>query len=65
MAKYEYQILHQLASRAEHMNRQLNSEVEEGWEPVSLTGDQNVIIMMRRAKQAAPGDAPPQAGSGS
>ncbi len=59
MAKYEYQVLHQLASRIEHLTRQLNAEVEEGWEPVSLTGDEHVIVMMRRPKQAPEAGAAP------
>ena len=58
MAKYEYQILHQAVRAIVHLNKQLNAEVEEGWEPVSFTGDQNISILMRRPK--AQEQSPPQ-----
>ncbi len=58
MAKYEYQMITQEVKALRHLNKQLNHEVEEGWEPVSFTGDQNVTVLMRRLKQ--PTEATPQ-----
>lgn len=55
MAKYEYQIIHQLANRVDHLTRQLNAAVEDGWEPASVTGDQTVFILLRRPKQEPTG----------
>jgi hypothetical protein len=48
MPKYEYQILHQLGSRVPHLNTQMNGEVDEGWVPIAITGDQAVSVLMRR-----------------
>jgi|LSQX01.1.fsa_nt_gb hypothetical protein len=48
MPKYEYQIIHQQATRIDHLTRQLNSAVQDGWDPVSMTGDGFVYIMLRR-----------------
>ncbi|NLJ35253.1 MAG: hypothetical protein GX358_03290 [candidate division WS1 bacterium] len=51
MPKYEYQIIHQLANRVEHLTRQLNSAVRDGWDPVSMTGDEHVYVLLRRPYQ--------------
>lgn len=58
MAKYEYQMITQVIKALPHLNKHLNQEVEEGWEPVSFTGDQNITVLMRRLKQ--PVQAAPQ-----
>ncbi len=53
MAKFEYQVIHQLGSRITHLTHQLNEEAAEGWEAISVTGDENISVLMRRPGKGA------------
>ena len=53
MAKFEYQVIYQLSSRISHLSQQLNLEAQEGWEAISLTGSENVSVLMRRPGKGA------------
>lgn len=49
MAQFEYQVItHDIRARITHLNTKLNELVEEGWDPVSFSGDEHINIMLRR-----------------
>ena len=48
---YEYRILHLPTTSISVMNERLNSDTEDGWEPVFMSGDDHVNILMRRPKE--------------
>ena len=56
MAKYEYQAIQSAkGGRISHLNERLDVMIEEGWDPISMCGDETVTVLMRRAtQQAAP-----------
>jgi hypothetical protein len=64
MAAYEYRVEHRPAgTRMGPLNERLETQGEEGWEPIMMTGDNELYIMMRRPKrevavQPAPMAAP-------
>ncbi len=47
---YEYRILHLPTTSISVMNERLNSDTDEGWEPLFMSGNDHVNIMMRRPK---------------
>lgn len=52
MAQFEYQVItHDTRARIIHLNTKLNELVEEGWDPVSFSGNEQINIMLRRPKQ--------------
>ncbi|MGI5817186.1 MAG: hypothetical protein ACOX9R_03695 [Armatimonadota bacterium] len=48
--EYEYRILHLPTTSVSVMNERLNSDTEKGWEPVFMSGNDHVNILMRRPK---------------
>ena len=53
-ARYEYVIVQMSAGgRSVHLNERINNMVQEGWEPVMMTGDATVSVMLRRPLQQA------------
>ena len=54
MAAFEFRIEHRPAgTRMGPMNERLEGLVEDGWEPIFMTGDNELYIMMRRPKAPA------------
>jgi hypothetical protein len=52
MTAYEYRIEHRPAgTRMGPMNDRLDVLAQEGWEPIMMTGDNELYIMMRRPKR--------------
>jgi len=48
---YEYRILHLPTTSISVMNERLNSDTEDGWEPVFMSGNDHINILMRRPKE--------------
>lgn len=49
MPQFEYQVItHDIRARISHLNEKLDEMVEEGWEPVSFSGNDHINIMLRR-----------------
>jgi nucleoid-associated protein YgaU len=54
MSQYEYMLLQSAAgARTSLLNERLEAHVVEGWEPVMLSGDTTVNVLLRRPRQAA------------
>ncbi|MFO8079377.1 MAG: hypothetical protein R6V07_03625 [Armatimonadota bacterium] len=51
--EYEYRILHLPTTSISVMNERLNSDTEEGWEPLFMSGNDFVNVLMRRPKQSS------------
>ena len=49
--QYEYRILHLPTTSISVMNERLNSDTSDGWEPVFMSGNDHVNILMRRLKE--------------
>lgn len=59
---YEYMVIQMAAGgRITHLNERLHSMVAEGWEPILMTGDNSVSVMMRRPVKAGAQAVAPQA----
>lgn len=51
MTEYEYQVIQMAAGgRTVHLNERMENMAAEGWEPVMMSGDTAVNIMMRRPR---------------
>jgi hypothetical protein len=48
---YEYRILHLPTTSISVMNERLNSDTDKGWEPLFMSGNDHVNVLMRRPKQ--------------
>lgn len=49
MPDFEYQVItHNVKARIGHLNSKLEELVEEGWDPVSFSGNDHINIMLRR-----------------
>ena len=59
MSHYEYQIIQMVSGgRVTHLNERMENMVAEGWEPIMMSGDTGVTVMMRRERaQQAAGEA--------
>ena len=53
MSQYEYTIIQMAAGgRITHLNERLEAMVAEGWEPMTISGDATVSVLLRRPKAA-------------
>ena len=50
---YEYRILHLPTTSISVMNERLNSDTDKGWEPMFMSGNDHVNVLMRRPKKSA------------
>ena len=50
---YEYRILHLPTTSISVMNERLNSDTQKGWEPLFMSGNDHVNVMLRRPKESA------------
>lgn len=50
--QYEYRILHLPTTSVSVMNERLNSDADDGWEPIFMSGNDHVNIMLRRPKES-------------
>lgn len=48
MQQYEYRILHMPTTSVTVLNERVNGEAEEGWEPIMMSGNDFVNVLMRR-----------------
>ena len=48
MAKYEYRILHMPTTSISVLNERMNVDSEAGWNPVLMSGNDQVNILLRR-----------------
>ena len=48
MAKYEYRILHMPTTSITVLNERVNTDAADGWNPVLMSGNDHVNIMLRR-----------------
>jgi hypothetical protein len=49
MASYEYRVEHKPAGgRMQQINDRLNALAEEGWEPIMMSGGDDLSVMLRR-----------------
>lgn len=54
MSQYEYMLLQSAAgARTSLLNERIEAHVAEGWEPIMMSGDTTVNVMLRRPRQAA------------
>ena len=54
MGAFEFRIEHRPSgTRMGPMNERLEGLVDDGWEPIFMTGDNELYIMMRRQKKQA------------
>ena len=53
MAKYEYRILHMPTTSISVLNERMTVDAEAGWNPVLMSGNDHVNILLRRL---APGE---------
>jgi len=54
MSQYEYRAIQMPVQGAvSRLNEQIATMVAEGWEPIMLSGDSTVNVMMRRALTAS------------
>ena len=49
MAKYEYRILHMPTTSISVLNERVNTDAADGWNPILMSGNDHVNIMLRRA----------------
>ena len=54
MEQYEYRILHMPTTSISVMNDRLNSDTDQGWEPIMFSGNEFVNVLMRRPKEGSP-----------
>ena len=52
MHKFEYRILHMPTTSISVLNERINSDAEEGWEPILVSGNDYLNIIMRRPVSA-------------
>ena len=48
MHKFEYRILHMPTTSISVLNERINSDAAEGWEPILVSGNDYLNIIMRR-----------------
>ncbi len=48
MAKYEYRILHMPTTSISVLNERMTVDAEAGWNPVLMSGNDHVNILLRR-----------------
>jgi hypothetical protein len=46
--QYEYRILHMPTTSVTVLNERVNGEAEEGWEPIMMSGNDFVNVLLRR-----------------
>ncbi len=51
MERYEYRILHMPTTSISVMNERLNSDARDGWEPIMISGNDFVNVLMRRQRK--------------
>lgn len=56
MARYEYRILHMPTTSISVLNERINTDAKEGWEPILLSGNEYVNIVMRRPARHEEGE---------
>lgn len=56
MERYEYRILHLPTTSLSVMNERLNSDVEAGWEPIMMSGNDFVNVLLRRPVEGSEQD---------
>lgn len=51
MSRYEYQIIQMVAGgRVTHLNERIEGMVLDGWEPIMMSGDTGINVLMRRER---------------
>jgi hypothetical protein len=56
MASYEYRVEHKPAGgRLQQINDRLNALAAEGWEPILMSGDDSLSILLRRPAPSSGG----------
>lgn len=60
MSQYEYRLEHKPAGgRVSQTAERLNGLADEGWEPIMMSGGDDLVILLRRPKRTpAPGQSP-------
>lgn len=54
MSQYEYMLLQSAAgARITLLNERIEAHVLEGWEPIMMSGDTTLNVMLRRVRPAA------------
>ena len=48
MAKYEYRLLHMPTTSISVLNDRLNTDAQNGWSPILMSGNDHLNIMLRR-----------------
>ena len=48
MQLYEYRVLHMPTTSISVLNERVNSEAKEGWEPIMMSGNDFVNVLLRR-----------------
>ncbi len=48
MQKYEYRILHMPTTSITVLNERVNNDVRDGWEPIMMSGNDFLNVLMRR-----------------
>ena len=62
MSRFEYQIIQMVAGgRVTHLNERMEAMAAEGWEPIMMSGDSGLNVLMRRAKGQGASPQPPAA----
>ncbi|NLO05986.1 MAG: hypothetical protein GX131_09200 [candidate division WS1 bacterium] len=52
MAQYEYRVLHMPTTSVSVMNERLNNDARDGWEPVMMSGNEFINVLIRRPVEA-------------
>jgi len=48
MQQYEYRVLHMPTTSISVLNERVNTEAEDGWVPIMMSGNDHLNILMRR-----------------
>ncbi len=57
MAEYEYRVLHMPTTSISVLNERINSDARDGWEPIMLSGNDFLNVLMRRRLDNGPREA--------
>jgi hypothetical protein len=52
VAQYEYRVLHMPTTSVSVMNERLNNDARDGWEPVMMSGNEFINVLIRRPVEA-------------
>jgi hypothetical protein len=53
MPKYEYRVVTGGTAAIAHLNERINAMAEEGWEVVTISGNETVNVLLRRPRPEA------------